>query len=190
MVGLNVIRNTASAVSFDTREVRMRLAHFVVSFWLIALIGCDSGTGSSKSSDFAIYLLKDSKLTAAQVWSEPLESCVLAGSPFIESRDLKSYSWQTHEFSVWAAVDSQLVAFRRTLGPTGGIPFVVVVGTEKIYLGAFWYGYSSMICQVPFIDVIGNPHRINKCESVLVSEDKRIDPRIYQALKAAGILVE
>ena len=103
---------------------------------------------------------------------------------------MKSYNWQTHEFSVSATVDSQLVAFRRTLGPTGGIPFVVVVATERIYLGSFWYGYSSMICQVPIIDAIGNPHRINKCESVLVSEDKRIDPRIYRSLKGAGILIE
>jgi hypothetical protein len=176
---------------FSTRrEVLLRLTHFVISLWLIALMGCDSGTDSREQADFAIYLLKDSKLTAAQVWSQPLESLVLADSPFLATGDLKSYNWQTHEFSVSAPVDFQLAALRRTLGPTGGIPFVVVVGTERIYLGAFWYAYSSMISQVPFIDAIGNPHRINKCESVLVSEDKRIDPRIYHALKAAGILIE
>jgi hypothetical protein len=168
----------------------MRLTHIVVSLWLIALIGCDSGAGSSELAEFAIYLLKDSKLTAAQVWSQPLESVVLADSPFLSTGDLASYNWQTHEFSVSATVDSQLATFRRTLGPTGGIPFVVVVGTERIYLGAFWYGYSSMICQVPFIDAIGNPHRINKCQSVLISQDSRIDPRIYRSLKAAGILIE
>jgi hypothetical protein len=168
----------------------MRLTHLVILLWLIALVGCDSGTGTEERADFAIYLLKDSKFTAAQTWTQSLESLALADSPFLATGDLTSYNWQTHEFSVSARVDSQLATFRRTLGPTGGIPFVVVVGTERIYLGAFWYAYSSQIPQVPFIDAIGNAHRINKCESLLVSEDKRIDPRIYHALKAAGVLIE
>ena len=168
----------------------MRLTHLVILLWLMALIGCDSGTATEERADFAIYLLKDSKLTAAQVWSEPLESLVLSDSPFLATGDLTSYNWQTHEFSVSAQADSQLATFRRTLGPTVGIPFIVVVRTERIYLGAFWYAYSSQIPQVPYIDVILNSHRIKKCESVLVLEDKRIDPRIYQALKAARVLIE
>lgn len=168
----------------------MRLTQFLICLCLIALIGCDSGTNSGEWAEFAIYRLKDLSLTAAQVWNQPLERLSLSDRPFLATDDLTSYKWQTHEFTVTASVDSQLALFRRTLGPTGGIPFVVVVGTDRIYLGAFWYGYSSMIPQVPFIDAIGDPHRINKCESVLVLEDKRNDDRIHRALKGAGILIE
>jgi hypothetical protein len=168
----------------------MRLIRFVISLCLIALIGCDSGMDSGGRANFALYLLNDSKLTAAQVWGQPLESLVLANRPFLATGDLTSYRWQTHEFSVTAPIDSQLVAFQRTPGPTGGIPFVVMVGTQRIYLGAFWYAYSSLIPQVPFIDALRNVHQINKCESVLMLEDSRTDPRIHQALKESGILIE
>lgn len=168
----------------------MRLTPVVAILSLVAAVGCDLGSGTDGRAEFAIYLLKGPGYTAAQAWNQPLESLVLADGPFLATGDLKFYNWQTHEFAVSASVDTQLAAFRRTPGPTGGIPFVVVVGTERIYLGAFWYGYSSMISQVPFIDALGNPHRINKCESVLVTEDKRADPRVYRALRAVGVLVE
>ena len=168
----------------------MKLIQCLFCLCLVGQMGCDSGTDSGQRTDFAIYRLKDPNLTASQVWDQSLESLVLAENPFLATNDLRSYRWQTHEFSVTATVDSQLVLLRRTLGPTGGIPFVVTVGTDRIYVGAFWYGYSSLIPQVPFIDAIGDPHRINKCQSVLVSEDKRNDARIYRALKGAGILIE
>ena len=168
----------------------MKLTCIVLCLFLATQIGCDSGTDPGERLEFAIYRLKDSQLTAAQVWSQPLDGLTLADTPFIGAGELTSYIWQSHEFTVTGSVDSQLATLQRTLGPTGGIPFVAVVGTEKIYLGAFWYGHSSLMPQVPFIDAIGNPHRINKCSSVLVTEDRRIDPRIHRALGDAGILIE
>ena len=168
----------------------MKTIHVLVFLCLVAQIGCHSATDSGLRAEFAIYRLKDANLTAYQVWSQPLENLVLADTAFIGTKDLRSYRWQTHEFTVTATVDSQLAVLKRSLGPTGGIPFVVVAGTDRIYLGVFWYGYSSLKPQVPFIDAIGNPHRICKCESVLVLEDKRNDARICRALKEAGILIE
>ncbi|MBI3112581.1 MAG: hypothetical protein HYZ01_13525 [Ignavibacteriales bacterium] len=156
---------------------------------LLTLVACDSGIDSAQGPRFAIYRLKDTNLTASQIWDQPLDNLVLADNPFIGVNDLRSYKWQTHEFTVTAAVDSQLAQLRRT-GPVGGIPFVVTVGNERIYLGAFWYAYSSMIAQVPYIDIILDPHRICKCQSVLVQDDKRNDVRIYRALKQVGILIE
>jgi hypothetical protein len=89
---------------------------------------------------------------------------------------------------VTAAVDSQLTAMQSVRGHTGGIPFVVVAGDERVYLGAFWYAYSSLMPQVPYIDVLLEPHRIWQTTSPLVTEDKRTDPRIYVVLKASGIV--
>jgi len=157
---------------------------------LIILLACESGVETSGASAFAIYPLQDAKLTASQVWNQSLDSLILADIPFLTLEDLRSYRWQTHEFTVTAAVDSQLAILRRTLGPVGGIPFIVTVEKERIYLGAFWYPHSSQIPQVPYIDVVSDPHCIRRSEGLQSQIDPRNDPRIYRALKNAGVLIE
>jgi hypothetical protein len=163
---------------------------FAICLCLIFLLACESGVESSRASAFAIYRLQDAKLTASQVWNQPLEDLVLADIPLLTLEDLKSYTWQTHEFTVTAAVDSQLAILRRTLGPTGGIAFVVTVEKERVYLGAFWYPHSSLIPQVPYIDIVSDPHCIRRWEGLQSQIDPRNDPRIYRALKNAGVLIE
>ena len=162
----------------------------ILCLCFIGLLACDSGIDPSDAPEFAIYRLKDDKLVASQLWNEPLENLVLADIPVVALRDLRSYRWQTHEFTVTAAVDSQLAVISKTLGPIGGIPFVVTVGNERIYLGAFWYPHSSLAPQVPYIDATLDPHRINRRWIGQGSDDKRNDPRIYRALKLAGVLIE
>jgi hypothetical protein len=139
--------------------------------------------------DIAIYRLKNSKLTASQVWAQPTEDLVLADVPLVTLRDLKSYTWQTHEFTVTAEVDSQLAQFKRAIGAVGGTPFVVTAGGERIYLGALWYAYSSIAPQVPYIEVLHDKHQISRAwfdQAV----GNRNDRRIYDALKRAGVLME
>jgi hypothetical protein len=168
----------------------MKITHALICFFLIARFGCESATEPDQHPDFSIYRLKDPTLAASHLWDKPLESLVLADEPLLPLSALRSYAWKTHEFSVSATVDSQLAVFQRTLGPVGGIPFVVVAGTERIYLGAFWYPYSSLMPQVPYVDVSLDIHQICKCPNPLLQEDKRQDARIYHALKQAGILIE
>jgi hypothetical protein len=168
----------------------MSIIRCLLTLCLITNFACESALDSEEGSDFAIYRLKDATLTASQVWDQPIQNLVLADSPFLTLNDLRSYNWQTHTFSVTASVDTELVKLRRTHGSVGGIPFVVTVANERVYLGTFWYAYSSMIAQVPYIDLILDPHRICKSQSVLVQEDKRTDARIYHALKNAGVLIE
>ena len=127
----------------------MNIVRSLICLCLMTQIACESGIDSVQSLEFAMYRLKDANLSASQVWDQSLENLVLADNPFIALNDLRSYKWQTHEFSVTATVDSQLALLRRTLGPVGGIPFVVTVGEDRVYLGAFWYPYSSLIAQVP-----------------------------------------
>ena len=167
----------------------MNIVRYFICACLMSQLACDSGIDSAKGQEFAIFRLKDTNLTASQVWDQPLESLGLADNPFLSVKDLRFYKWQTHEFSVTAAVDSQLVQLKHA-GSVRGIPFVVTVGNERVYLGAFWYAYSSIMPQVPYIDVIVDPHQICRCPSVLVQEDKRTDNRVYRALKQAGILIE
>lgn len=152
------------------------------------LSSCADSTSPGLIRGFAIYTLEDTTLSAAAVWNEPLESLVLASRPFLTEKDLTSYFWRTHEFTVTASVDSQLAVMKWAHGHTGGIPFVVVADDERVYLGAFWYAYSSLMPQVPYIDVLLEPHRIWQTTSPLMTEDKRSDPRIYRVLKASGIV--
>jgi len=75
-------------------------------------------------------------------------------------------------------------------GDSGGIPWVLTVDDERVYLGAFWYAYSSLMPQVPYIDILIEPHRIRRDYSDGTQSDQRADPRIYRVLKNAGVLVE
>jgi hypothetical protein len=164
---------------------------FVLGLTGIALLSsCTDSTSPGLFRDLAIYTLQDTTISAAMVWDIPLDRLVLSSRPFLTASDLTSYRWSTHEYTVTASVDSQLAALKWAHGHTGGIPFVVVVDGERIYLGAFWYAYSSLMPQVPYIDVLFGPYRIWQPSSPLVTEDKRSDPRIYRVLKNAGILIE
>ena len=154
------------------------------------LHACTDSTSPGLYRELAIHTLQDTSLPASAVWSLPLDSLKLSSKPFLTLKDLTSYRWSTHEFTVTAGVDSQFSALRSTRGHTGGIPFVVVVDGEKVYLGAFWYAYSSLMPQVPYIDVILEPHRIGSAAGAQPAVDKRSDPRIYQVLKSAGVLIE
>lgn len=157
----------------------------------IALLSsCTDSTSPGPARDLAIYTLQDTTLSAAAVWDRPLEGLVLASQPFVTAEDITSYRWSTHEYTVTATIDSQLAALQWPPGPTGGIPFVVVAGHERIYLGAFWYAHSSLMPQVPYIDVLLFPYRIRSAAGGLATDDKRSDPRIYQVLKTTGILIE
>lgn len=82
---------------------------------------------------------------------------------------------------------------------TGGVPFVVCVGAERIYPGAFWVSYSSMSYNGIVIDTLSaqleDPilHIQLGCPEspeVFVGEDLRADPRILQSLREAGKLSE
>jgi hypothetical protein len=161
--------------------------HNALLLSFLMLVGCSSATDPISSPGFALYRLQDTKIAASQIWNQPLESMTLASSPFLTMQEMISYDWKTHTMTVTGTADSQFVQLARTLGPVGGIPFVVVVGTERIYLGAFWYPHSSLIPQVPFIDILAAPHQICRCPN---GADARTDSRIYQALKRAGVLIE
>ncbi len=156
----------------------------------LAFPGCDVTGEDSSSPSFAIYRLQDSTFAASQIWDLPIDSLLLSDVPFLMQDSLTSYHLQTHEFTATASVDTQLAILGRYIGPTGGIPFVVTVGHDRIYIGAFWYPYSSLSPAVPYIDLSIHNHQIQKAWFPSDSLDRRSDPRIYSALKSAGILVE
>jgi hypothetical protein len=154
----------------------------------LVLLSCSHST-SVTDGTFAIYLLQDSTVTARDAFSQPIESLTLTPSPFLSIYDLKSYFWSTHALELKDQPRAMFEQFQLSHGSTRGVPFVVTVGPTRIYLGTFWWAYSSSMppaCAV--IEVIAPlPYRIQLANG---AADKRGDWRIYVSLKASGVLVE
>lgn len=170
----------------------MKLISFMVVLSMALFLGCkeESSQPASPSSKLAIYNLSDTSITAAQAWDMPLNTLSLASTPFATERDIVSYNWTTHSFTLQPLLEPVIANLKTKPGKSAGVPFVITVNNERIYLGAFWWSYSSMIPQVPYIDVMfPSPYQI-KFDSTSSHPDSRGDQRIHDALKAAGILVE
>jgi len=170
----------------------MKSLSFILLFYILILFGCKdiSSHPTPSEKQFALYLLNDGTITASRAWTMPQDSLVLAPVPFVTQNDIKSYTWSTHTFFVQPSLDSILGHMSMQVGKSGGVPFFATVGNERVYLGAFWWYYSSSMSQVSYIYMNSlSPHQI-KHESLSLYPDLRNDQRIYHALKAAGILVE
>jgi len=87
-----------------------------------------------------------------------------------------------------AEKENELKDYGSLPGKSLGIPFVVIAGGERIYMGALWYAYSSLMPSYPYITVVPLILKIDLNE--LAETDPRNDPRIYQTLKDAGVLTE
>jgi hypothetical protein len=159
-------------------------------FILVLAFGCkDLGTDQPPAESWAIYRLQDGSITAHDASRRPLGTLVLADEPFMAVTDISAYYWSSHTFVPSPRIENQLTALRDSQGSVYGIPFVVKVSTDRIYMGAFWYAYSSLAPTFPHIDLISNPHRIQRSWQ-LGDTDVRNDIRIHDSLKRAGVLVE
>jgi hypothetical protein len=163
---------------------------FFVSISLF-LFSCDQSTSDDKSTTgmFALYLLQDSTITAQSAFSQPIDSLALAGSTFISVNELKSYIWASHSFELKDQERTEYENFRLSHGKTSGVPFVVTVGNDRIYLGTFWWAYSSSMPPACAVIAVNDPlpYRIQLANGAI---DKRSDSRIYYSLKHSGVLVE
>ncbi|NSW91749.1 MAG: hypothetical protein HPY74_13955 [Firmicutes bacterium] len=132
---------------------------------------------------FAIYLVKDADTKVAV--EKGINNLELEDTPIITEKDIKSYNWSEHSFET-----SEDVLNRIPSVPVNGIPFVVVVDGERIYIGAFWTSLSSISTQLPVINIMEKPFSINLGYPVEYehSVDIRNDNRIYNVLKETGKL--
>ena len=159
-------------------------------FILVLAFGCeDLSTDQPPTESWGIYRLRDDSITAYDASRQPLGTLVLADEPFMTVTDISVYHWSSHTFVPSPRIENQLTAMRDSHGSVYGIPFVVKVGNDRIYMGAFWYAYSSLAPTFPHIDLISNPHQIQP-SWMLGDTDVRYDMRIHNALKLAGVLIE
>ena len=170
----------------------MKTSIVVIFISTLFLYSCkDSATDTNQQvNGFAIYKLADTTLRTSRILDVPLDSLVLASSPFLTIKDIKAYYWSTHLFVTNSQIDSEFSRMKYWGGQSSGMPFVVVVNQSRIYLGTFWWPYSSSMPQVPFIMVDAPPPYWIKGDYIGTTPDKRNDPRIYEALLSTGVLQE
>ena len=147
------------------------------------------------NGDFAIYLIGQS-VSAQEMLQADLEELELEDVPILSIDDVVVYSWATHEIQL---TDSAYARIGELRVPVQGIPFIVCVGRERVYGGAFWAAYSSVSFRGVVIDVLppmaNRPHRTLRIQlgypespELFVGEDPRPDPRIMASLRAADRL--
>jgi hypothetical protein len=159
-------------------------------FLLFLFPACDQSTSVETHEDiFSIYLLKDSTITASNALSQSIENLVLSDKYLISGEDIKSYKWRDHSFELTDPAKTEYEHFKILKGKTSGVPFVVRANKKRIYVGTFWWAYSSsMPPKCAIIDATGPlPYKIDLVNGAI---DKRNDPRIYNALKMLNVLIE
>ncbi len=143
---------------------------------------------------FAIYL-PGQNLSPAEVSKADLRTLRLADEPVLASGDIVFYASDTHEIRLTPAAAERLARLK-VPGGGPGIPFVVCVGREPIYSGAFWSLTSSLSFEGVAIEVFPRATRdairIQLCypesSEMFEGQDLRSDPRILRALEQAGKL--
>jgi hypothetical protein len=115
----------------------------------------------------------------------------LSESPLISAADIVSYDFADHSIRLRSETLAKIPR-----PPVAGTPFVVVADGQRIYLGVFTTGISSMSFAVPNIMVDRRVLVTNQAPDILVIErayprpsfgvgpDPRVDQRIKTALVA------
>jgi hypothetical protein len=134
---------------------------------------------------FGIHLVRN--MTGPQAAEMPLERLVLDSTPILSDEDIRLYQWSGHVLNLY---DEQAFLDRLPSVPTHGLPFVVMVNGERIYLGAFWTSFSSLSTELPVIDVFLPPLAIKPGYpwDQVQDPDPRNDPRIRSVFKVLGKL--
>lgn len=140
--------------------------------------------------EFSIYLTTQ-EAPAASLSQASLDTLELENQPILSGDDVLRYSRETHEIVLTSPAYERI---NQLSVPTGGRGFVVCVGNERIYTGAFWPLFSSqssdgVVIEVPLVDQsmriqVGYPEPLD----LFKGEDFRSDVRILQSLERAGNL--
>jgi len=158
-------------------------------------IGTPTTTPEFTDDEFSVYLVAQA-ITAHEMLQINLDELELEDSPIISLDDVVAYAPTTHEMQL---TESAYERIGRLEVPVQGLPFVVCVGRERIYGGAFWASYSSLTYGGVVINTspatVNDPDRILRIElgyppspELFVGKDLRSDPWIIEALEAANKL--
>ena len=168
------------------------MKHPIILIALVTALLCPLNSNPANPKfGFAIYKLRDSTITGHQAYKLSVNDPELEPVPLLTDNDIKTYQWSTHSFVLNPRSDSLLQAMATWPYKSEGVPFVVTVSAQRVYVGSFWWWYSSSIPEGVHINLPPfGPYRLNFLPEHATQPDKRSDQRIYDALQAAGVLVE
>jgi hypothetical protein len=161
-----------------------------ISLLLIVLVGTVlAGCQGGQAGSFAIYLLAED-IPATQISQMDIGELMLQDKPLISGDDIVSYDQSTHTIELTREAYERVQQIFPMPVEVDGIPFVVCVGNERIYTGAFWtplssISYDGVIIMQPF-DPNGTTIQIAlgyPSPEVFTGDDPRDDPRILKALE-------
>jgi hypothetical protein len=128
---------------------------FAFALVLASVAICSVRGEEIKKRRFGIYMPKldvytqtsdvTDRIVAYQRTTPPGE-IPLAEFPIVSEEDLVSYDWETHTLEL-----RDRIWFTIRQPSMHGLPFVVVVDSKPIYVGAFWSNFSSIPSHVPTI---------------------------------------
>jgi hypothetical protein len=151
----------------------------------------DLGIATAVPEDGLAIYLTDPKITPELIADIDLDGLLLEQEPILSQQDIQSYAGDTHELYL---VPSAYERLNRLDVPVTGRSFVVAVGTQRIYSGAFWSPASSLIFDgaVILLPATGETLRIQlgypEASAPFLGEDPRADSRIMESLEGAGKL--
>lgn len=127
---------------------------------------------NNSKGELKFYVVKDLNLAQSEKLS--LGALPLEDAPILTGADIITYNWTNHTMKL---KDSGMEKLNFT-PPVDGKPFVVMVDSERIYMGVFWGLHSSLT--VPYAPMILLPSRDENSITLKqyglgsVREDRRI----------------
>lgn len=163
-------------------------------FFILVIALVTAGCQTRENGDFAIYLLAQD-VASVELAKVDLDQLALEEGPIISAEDIVTYDQTTHEIELTQAAYARIQQIFPLPVKVDGIPFVVCVGEQPIYAGAFWTPLSSLsfdgvVIMQPF-DTDGTTIRIvlgYPGPDAFMGRDPRADERVMKALQAAGKL--
>jgi hypothetical protein len=157
-------------------------------FLLLSLAGCKV----EPQDDFAIYLVRG-QLSGVDILGQPVDQLALEEQPLLTSLDIVSYDPSSHEIKLTGKAYQRIQAVFPMPVKTDGFPFVVTVGNEPVYAGAFWTPLSSLSFDgIVILQPMGPMSHLIRVElgypnpEAFTGSDPRSDPRVLNSLEKAG----
>jgi hypothetical protein len=160
-----------------------------IPFLMAVMAFIFSGCLAEKNKEFAIYMLQE-EIPATQLDQYDLSELALERKPIISADDIVSYDQSSHVIELTPKAYSRIQGLFTLPVKVHGIPFVVCVGEERIYSGAFMTPVSSIALDgVVISQPFGSEERTIQINlgypgSVAFNGiDPRADPRIIKSLE-------
>ncbi len=166
-------------------------------FFLFLLISilffrCSNSTNpNTDQKEYGIYLLKDTLAITSDAKKLPLNFLDVQETPIISIDDIEIYDWSKQIISLTSEAFEKFGEVQGKIKSVYGLPFVVMVNGQKIYLGNIYPLYSSYIHEdLPFVAVSPfTKMQISRAPDINIV-DVRLDKRIYSILKSKNKIKE